>query len=271
MDTAEVEALFAQTLLGDYEGESAWAAVEALRQDGSREIFEQAAAWCLSDDPLKRARGAAILCQLRQVRVASPAAEKPKWTQAERMFGEESYSLITKMLENERDPLVVDSAVSALGHLYNADAVPLILTFQDHPDQSVRFAVTFALGCCFPYDPQSVSGLLKLTSDVDEEVRNWAVFGLGVQGDADSPEIREALLGCLGDTNEEVREEAAIGLGKRQDQRVIPKLVEMLNQPVFKVRVAEAAAALLGLDEDPPEWEATDYKAALASKFQISD
>jgi hypothetical protein len=64
MNTSEVEILFAQTLLGDYEDEAAWAAITALRQNGSHEIFEHAASWCLSDDPLKRARGAAILCQL---------------------------------------------------------------------------------------------------------------------------------------------------------------------------------------------------------------
>jgi hypothetical protein len=265
MDMPEVEILFAQTLIGDYEGEPAWSAVAALHGNGSREIFERAAAWCLSDDPLKRARGAVVLCQLRKARVASASGE-PKWTRAERMFVDESYSLITKMLVNEPDPLVLESAIYALGHLDNAEAVPLILTFQGHSDQNVRFAVTFALGC-FPNDPQSVPGLLKLTSDVDEEVRNWAVFGLGVQGDADSPEIREALLRCLDDTNEEVREEAAVGLGERQDQRVIPKLVEMLNQPILKVRVVEAASALLGLDEDPPEWEAADYRTAIESKF----
>lgn len=45
----------------------------------------------------------------------------------------------------------------------------------------------------------------------------------------------------------------------------------MLNQPMFKVRVAEAAATLLGLDEDPPEWEAADYMAALAGRFQVLD
>ena len=44
MDTAEVDALFAQTLLGEYDGEDAWTAVHALRQAGDREIFEHAAA-----------------------------------------------------------------------------------------------------------------------------------------------------------------------------------------------------------------------------------
>jgi hypothetical protein len=45
----------------------------------------------------------------------------------------------------------------------------------------------------------------------------------------------------------------------------------MLDEPVLKVRVAEAAAALLGLSEDPPGWAAADYKKALTSKFRISD
>jgi HEAT repeat protein len=113
--------------------------------------------------------------------------------------------------------------------------------------------------------------LLKLTSDTDAEVRDWAVFGLGVQGDADSPEIRAALLRCLDDASEDVRMEAAAGLGKRQDRRVIPRLRAMLDEPNFGVRAAEAAAALLGFDRVPREWSAEDYKSALASKFQISD
>jgi hypothetical protein len=35
--------------------------------------------------------------------------------------------------------------------------------------------------------------------------------------------------------------------------------------------VAEAAAALLGLDEDPPEWVADDYKDSLKRKFELRD
>jgi hypothetical protein len=134
------------------------------------------------------------------------------------MFRNESYALITKIIEDEQDPMVLDSAIHALGHLHNAAAVPLILTYQNHPDEGVRFAVACALGC-YPDDPQSIQGLLKLTSDPDADVRDWAVFGLGVQGDTDSPEIRDALLRCLDDASVDVREEAAIGLGKRRDER----------------------------------------------------
>jgi HEAT repeat protein len=269
MNGSEIEALFTRALLGGYESEDAWMAIAALRQNGSREIFEYAAAWCVSDDSLKRARTADILCQLRRALPDELKARNP-WPNPEWMFRDESYALITKMLENEQDPMVLDSAIHALGHLYNPAAIPLILTYQNHPDENIRLAVAQALGC-FPDDPQSVCGLLKLTSDPDADVRDWAVFGLGVQGDADSPEIRDALLRCLDDANVDVREEATIGLGKRQDERLIPRLRKMLLEPVFKKRVAEAAAALLGMDHDPPEWTEEDYTAALLDKFPNSD
>lgn len=121
----------------------------------------------------------------------------------------------------------------------------------------------------FANNPRSVPALLGLTKDGDEEVRDWAVFSLGVQGDADSLEIREALLRCLDDEAVDVREEAAIGLAKRKDERVVPKLLKMLAQEAseVKVRVAEAVVTLLGLEKDPPDWRVGDYEKALRDKF----
>ena len=52
--------------------------------------------------------------------------------------------------------------------------------------------MAFALGC-FPNDPLSAETLLRLTQDTDEDVRDWATFGLGVLGNTDSDEIREVL------------------------------------------------------------------------------
>jgi HEAT repeat protein len=256
LDGVELEALFAQTLAEDYESEDAWNAVARLRQNGNREIFDRAAAWCVSEDPLKRARAADILCQLRR----SSSSD-------EGLFRDESFDLIADLLSKENNLRALESAVFALGHLGDERAVPLILNYLDHADADVRFAVAFALGC-FSNDPRSVEGLLKLASDPGAETRDWAVFGIGF-ADADSEEIRRTLLRCLDDECEDVREEAAVGLGKRRDERLIPKLLKMLDQPGLKVRVAEAASALLGLDSDPPSWHAEDYKAAIASKFQV--
>ena len=54
--------------------------------------------------------------------------------------------------------------------------------------------------------------LLRLTEDTDDDVRDWATFGLDVQGGADSAEIRDALFRKLTDRNADVREEAMAGL-----------------------------------------------------------
>jgi HEAT repeat protein len=268
MNTTEVDTLFALTLIGDYDGEAGWAAVAKLRLDGSREIFERAAAWCQSDEPLKRARATDVLCQLMRAPEPDVPTNELAFTRRAPLFREGSYSIVTRMLRGEQDLLVLRSAVHALGHLGNSGAVPLILSYRDHLDRNIRFAATFALGC-FPNDAGSVLGLMKLTSDTDPDVRDWAVFGLGVLGDVDSPEIRETLLQCLDDDSQAIREEAAVGLGKRRDQRLIPKLRTMLDEPELGSRVAEASAALLGLDRDPPEWGAADYKAALMDRFPV--
>jgi hypothetical protein len=56
-----IDELFAQTLKGDPDDESAWEAVNALRRIGTREVFNRAAAWCKSANPMERARGASVL------------------------------------------------------------------------------------------------------------------------------------------------------------------------------------------------------------------
>src|SRR3954465_2028968 len=110
MDSEKTQILFAKTFVDDYESEEAWAAVSALRMDGSHEVFEHAAAWCRSDDALKRARGADILCQLQRGQ-PQEMPNSPQW-----MFRDESYELISDILDNEQNPVVLHSAVTALGH-----------------------------------------------------------------------------------------------------------------------------------------------------------
>ena len=60
----EIEDLFAQTLVGDYEGERPWEAVWKLPLIGSRKVFDHAAQWCGSEEPLVKARGLDVLAQL---------------------------------------------------------------------------------------------------------------------------------------------------------------------------------------------------------------
>jgi hypothetical protein len=75
------------------------------------------------------------------------------------LFRDESYALLTDMLEKEQDPTVLYSVIPGLGHLDNALAIPFILRYQDSPLHRVRYAATFALGC-FPNDARFIEGLL---------------------------------------------------------------------------------------------------------------
>jgi HEAT repeat protein len=133
--------------------------------------------------------------------------------------------------------------------------------------------VACALGS-FPNHPLAVQTLLILTRDPDEDVRNWAVFGLGNLGDADSTEIRDALFARLNDSNEEVREEALVGLAKRKDTRVLPALIAALNKsalnhPGVTELTTEAADAMLGLEHERTDWSGADYIAALSERFRL--
>jgi HEAT repeat protein len=257
MTARGIDELFAQAVSGDYEDDAPWEAVRALRSIGTRQIFERAADLCKSTDPLSRARGADVLAQLGKT------ADHRSNT-----FPEESYSVITELVQRETEPQPLAAGIAALGHLDNPLAVPLIATFSSHPSSEVRFDVAFALGC-FPNDALSAETLLRLTRDTDEDVRDWATFGLGVLGNTDSDEIREALVRRLADSDEDVREEAMVGLGKRKDRRVLSTLMTALEQPNTTVRVIETAYQMLGMDNEREGWKATDYAAALRQHFSL--
>jgi HEAT repeats len=256
--TGSIDELFTRTLSGEYEDEMPWEAVCALRRIGTRQVFERARELGQSSDALSRARGADVLAQLGKT-VYHPSNS----------FPEESYSVIRDLVQQETDPCPLASGIAALGHLDNPFAVPLIASFSSHPSPQVRFAVAFALGC-FPNDPLSVPPLLLLMQDADDHVRDWATFGLGVQGDIDSDEIREALVQRLKDSNQDVREEAMVGLGKRKDQAVLAMLVAQLEQPEITVRVIEATCLMLGMVHEREGWEGADYARALRQRF-LSD
>jgi HEAT repeat protein len=256
---AEIEELFRQTLEGDYDDEDdeggPWEAVSKLQAIASREVFDHAVQWCRNNKPAKRRRGVDILAQLGKTE------DHP-----EVVFAGESYKTIATVLEDELDLQVIDSCLVALGHLGNPAAVPLILDHRTNTDPDVRFAVAFALSC-FADEAAAIPALLELMDDSDPDIRDWATFGLGVQGSADTPEIREALLERLDDGNPDTREEAVAGLGKRKDLRVLPDLLEMLQQEEVSYGVVEAACYLLNLKEVNEEWSADEYIEALSTRY----
>jgi HEAT repeat protein len=258
MTSQEIDELLAQTLKGDYDDELPWEAVSALRRIGTREVFERAAAWCKSVNPMERARGASVLAQLGKT-----------VDHQSTMFPEESYAVVLQMLQRETEAQPLSSAIHALGHLNNPAAIPLLSPYLRHPVAEVRFALACALGS---NDGEAIQLLIVLMSDTDDDVRDWAVFGLGNLGDGDSVGIRDALVSRLSDSNEKVREEAIFGLAKRKDTRVIPALLAALNRPELvkpsaTTLIIEAAEAMLELDDGRRDWAFADYAAALRERF----
>ena len=102
----------------------------------------------------------------------------------------------------------------------------------------------------FADDPRAVQGLMALMQDTEENVRDWATFGLGVLGDADSSAIRDALCQRITDPNRDVREEAILALSKRKVLRAVPALIAELNHPDISDRLKDAAEAFLSDNED---------------------
>ena len=241
MPTATIDELFSQTLKGDYDNNQAWDAIHSLRATGSREVFDKAVAWCQSNEPLKRARAADILAQFGHT------AENQTT-----LFASESFPVLAGMLDSETDPVALSAIVTAFGHLENPSIIPQILPFSYHPDNDVRYGLAFTLGC-FADDERTVSTLIKLMSDKDSEVRDWATFGLGGFGDYDSPKIREALFKNISDEDEDVREEAVVGLAKRKDPRSVPEVIAALKDKDRAQRAVEAANFLLDRTTDALE------------------
>ena len=255
MTGGDIDELFAQTLQGDYADDKPWDAVHSLCRIGTRQVFDKAVEWIESADRLERARGLDVIAQIGKT------AEHPS-----NSFPQESYDAVVKAVQQERELHPLNSAISALGHIDDPRAVPLIAAFHSHPSEEIRFTVACALGC-FPNEPLSVQTLLILMEDADADVRDWATFGLGVLGDQDSPEIRQALSRRVNDEDLDAREEALVSLAKRHDTRILPQLIHELEQQSISSRVVEAAHTILGFDKDQEEWSGQDYARSLRGRF----
>lgn len=254
LGTTNIDELFAETLLGDYDDDAPWQAVLSLQKIGSNEVFARAKQFCMSSDAIVRARGIDILAQL------GIAGEQ------RHIYVEQSKDLIVKILIDDMSEGVIVSAIHALCHLGDISAVESIVKFGTHDCPEIRYAVASGLGS-FADDARVITCLLTLMDDPDQEVRDWSTFGLGVQSEADSPEIREALIARLNDIRLETRTEAMAGLAKRGDLRVLPHLLLYFDDDWISSPAVEAAMTLLGMDAEPLEWVSTDYARALREKF----
>jgi hypothetical protein len=208
----------------------AWKAICELHKRGGRAALDLASAW-RKVSPEQRRVAACILGQLGY---------------ADGSFAEERFSLLAEMLASETsdaaDPAVLNDICVAFGHLRDPRAIPLVLPLADHESENVRFGVVSALST--HDDADAIAGLIVLSRDVDADVRDWATFGLGSLTDADTPELREALMARLRDPDGDTDQEAIFGLASRGDLRVVPRIIEALEACELSSPLLEAVTVL---------------------------
>ncbi|MCU1339822.1 MAG: hypothetical protein JWO19_5403 [Bryobacterales bacterium] len=231
------EELFLDTFRGDYDDDAPWAAVAELRQRNTPEVFKLAVNYSRSGIALERARALDVLAQLGGGKSTS-----------DRPYLAESVAIAEVSLRDD-DPVVVRSAAWALSHLRNDRAVSALIGLKGHPDPGVRWAV--ASGIAGTGRGDSIQTLIGLMDDVDNEVRDWATFGLGTQCVEDSAEILDALRKRLNDTFEDARSEAIWGLARRRDEMGLRLLLDRLETDHYSGDEM-AAAEILGVDYETP-------------------
>ncbi len=246
MDTSEtwsVSDLFRRAAIGldadeDHlilDDPTGWYSIGRLHRIANREVLDAALAHCGDPDPLKRRIGAAVLAQLGH---SHPGFEP--------IFVEERVNGLLMLLDAEQkgagDTGVLGAVCTAFGHLHEARAVPVLLDLKSHPHEDVRHSVAFGLSS---YDvPEAINGLIALSADPIEHVRDWATFGLGQLITSDTPAIRSALRARLDDPYLDARNEAIEGLATRRDPLVAPVLIRELVSGNVSLGLLDAAAAL---------------------------
>lgn len=216
-----------------------WAAITHLHQLGSREVLHLALAACVGADVLSRRVGACVLGQLGHAKIGFDP-----------VFERERYQGLSDLLAAEQmgpnDPAVLADTCVALGHLHDARAIPALLELRIHPMAEVRLGVVSGLSGYV--ESEAIDGLITLSADADEEVRDWATFGLGQLIPTDTPAIRAALHARLDDPCAEIRGEAIEGLATRGDRSVLPILIRELHigvsQPLLDASIALATPDL---------------------------
>lgn len=178
------------------------ASLALVHYRGGREECDLGIEYARSSDALDRETGADILAQLG-------------W--ADRSFLDESVAVLIRLLDDANEDVVAAAAV-ALGHRGAPSAIPSLIRLANHPKAAIRLGVVH--GLTGHSHPDAIRVMIRLSSDSDRDVRNWATFGLGSQIKDDTPEIRAALRANVRDPDHEIRGEAIVGLAERNDPEV---------------------------------------------------
>ncbi len=230
MNETSIGALIAQALRGEEDDTTAWEAVRALQGLGSDEVFEAARLMLQSAEAKQRARGADILGQLG---TPDPSRE----------LEVKCADCLLERAGTEANETVLLSIGVSLGHLQDPRAPEAMARHAGNASPDARFGVVMAL---LNHDGElSIATLVTLARDGDDDVRNWATFGLGTSlAMVDTPEVREVLRERLADANAEIQGEAVTGLASRRDPSALEPIRRELSGEAPRAFAVEAAGLL---------------------------
>lgn len=239
--------------LRHWHADAGWRAIQALHLRGSPALLATITAMSISPRARRRAVALAIAGQLmhRLPEKADehgdpgdhgdhhdPASLTPRYA----MHAESATQQLLLRGLADPHPNVVRAAVIGLGHRPHGASVEALLRLASSTDRQMRWQVAVALGSY--EEPEAIAGLIRLSADPSDDVRDWATFGLGSLRDDDSPEIRAALRRNLDDPDLDVRGEALVGLARRREDGLVDRLIERLTPDchVYELDAAEALA-----------------------------
>ena len=215
----------------DPESDERWQVVYELLRRGDVETFDAARNWCNSDDVAARELAADLLGQLGAIKQEKGRQFFP--------FTDRAIPMLEKLMDDP-EPRVIASAATSVAKNFVYGPIITRPSLATHPSAAVRLAVAQSLSSD-ANSKAAIELLIKLSDDEDDDVRDWATLGLGVQSRVDAPEIREALFRRLDDRHFETRSEALVGLARRKDARVIPHISKALNGESVGELAIEAA------------------------------
>ncbi|MEV0567907.1 HEAT repeat domain-containing protein [Dactylosporangium sp. NPDC050588] len=168
LSTAELFAA-AEAEVRDDDSEWHWEHLVALHERATPEVFRTAWALAGDADPRRRELGVRVM---REVGRDDPAA-------ADLRRG--NWPVLLDLLDRETHPDVLPWVVSATGYNEVPGALPAVLRLAGHPDAEVRFRVAASIPSLVdPAAPEeaALAALRVLTEDDDEDVREYASYGL---------------------------------------------------------------------------------------------
>ncbi len=192
-----------------------------------REAIPQAAQWCADPSVRLREMGCYILGQV-------PDPENPPGASWKAL--PDGVPTLRRVLREDADDWVRSCAAAALSFHAAPEAIADLVAAASDPSAEVRRQVAHALGTYYGscwnetnigHKPNVGAALLHLMDDEDDDVRDWATFGIH-QGGHDTPETRARLWQALDDANPDVQGEAADGLAVFGDRGFIPRLRQLL-------------------------------------------